>query len=103
MKSNGITPQVAQQHRIKRIQEVQLGSPVVTAAERKAEQLKRNRTIGEIADMYFETRGSNLNSLKGCKTDKCRCMNLSTKFFWLNALRLQALPPRAVTLGLRRQ
>ena len=68
-KSNGINPQVAQQYRAKRIQEIQLGAPVFTASERKAEQLKRNRTIGEIADIYFDTRGS---SLKGVKTDRSR-------------------------------
>ena len=68
-KSNGITPQVAQQHRAKRIQEIQLGTPVITASERKAEALKRNRTIGEIADIYFDTKGY---SNKGFKIDKYR-------------------------------
>ena len=42
-KSNGITPQAAQQYRAKRIQEIQLGTPVLTASERKAEALKRAR------------------------------------------------------------
>ena len=65
-KSNGITPQSAQQYRAKRIQEIQLGTPILTASERKAEALKRNRTIGEIASIYFETKGS---SLKGYKAD----------------------------------
>lgn len=68
-KSNGMTPQVAQQYRAKRIQEIQLGTPVVTASERKAEALKRNRTIGEIAEIYFDTKG---DSLKGYKNDKHR-------------------------------
>lgn len=65
-KSNGITPQSAQQYRAKRIQEIQLGAPVLTAAERKEEALKRNRTIGEIAKLYFETKG---HTLKGYKAD----------------------------------
>ena len=65
-KSNGITPQAAQQYRAKRIQEIQLGAPVLTAAERKEEALKRNRTIGEIAKLYFETKG---HTLKGYKAD----------------------------------
>lgn len=68
-KSNGITPQAAQQYRAKRIQEIQLGAPILTATERKDEALKRNRTIGEIADIYFDTKG---NSLKGYKNDKHR-------------------------------
>lgn len=68
-KSGGITPQVAQQYRIKRLQEIQLGIPVFTAAQRKVEIQKRNRNIGEIADIYFESKG---NSLKGLKTDKNR-------------------------------
>ena len=68
-KSGGITPQVAQQYRTKRLQEIQLGAPVITGAQRKVEMQKRNRTIGEIADIYFDTKG---NSLKGLKTDKNR-------------------------------
>ena len=68
-KSDGITPQVAQLHRAKRIQEVLLGTKIITASERKAEALKRNRTIGEIADIYFQTKG---HSLKGNKNDQHR-------------------------------
>lgn len=68
-KSNGITPQAAQQYRAKRIQEIQLGAPVLTASERKEEMLKRNRTIGEIAYVYFETKK---DSLKGYNNDKHR-------------------------------
>lgn len=70
-KSGGITPQVAQQYRIKRLQEIQFGTPVVTAAQRKVDIQKRNRTIGEIAAIYFDSKG---NSLKGLKTDKNRYM-----------------------------
>ena len=87
-KSNGITPQVAQQQRIKRIQEIQLGSPVLTASERKAEQLKRNRTIGEIADIYFDTKG---DSLKGHKNDKHRYELHIAPIF--NGLRVPSLTP----------
>lgn len=68
-KSKGITPQVADAFRTKRLQEIQLGAPVITAAQRKEEALKRNRMIGEIADMYFE---ANRDGLKGYKTDKNR-------------------------------
>lgn len=68
-KSQGIIPQIAQQYRTKRIQEIQLGAPLLTANQRKQEQQKRNRTLGEIAEVYFETRGS---SLKGLKTDRNR-------------------------------
>lgn len=68
-KSQGISPQVAHQYRIKRIQEIHLGTPLVTATQRKLDMQKRNRTIGEIADIYFDSKGSNL---KGLKTDKNR-------------------------------
>lgn len=68
-KSAGITPHIAQQHRIKRMQEIQLGAPVVSASERREEMLKRNRSIGEIASIYFDTKGQ---KLKGLKTDKNR-------------------------------
>ncbi|SHN71562.1 tyrosine-type recombinase/integrase [Desulfovibrio litoralis] len=68
-KSQGISPQVAHQYRIKRIQEIHLGTPIVTASQRKLDMQKRNRTIGEIAGIYFESKGSDL---KGLKTDKNR-------------------------------
>jgi len=42
-KSNGITPQIAQQHRAKRIQEIQLGTPIITATERKSVPVPRPR------------------------------------------------------------
>lgn len=68
-KSQGFTHKIAQQERIKRIQEIQLGTPIVTAKERREEALKRNRTIGEIATIYFDAKE---NSLKGFVTDKNR-------------------------------
>ena len=68
-KSQGMTPQVAQQYRSKRIQEIQLGAPVVSSAQRKLDQQKRNRTLGEIAEIYFASKG---DGLKGLKTDKNR-------------------------------
>ena len=87
-KSNGITPQSAQQYRAKRIQEIQLGTPILTAFERKAEALKRNRTIGEIATIYFETKGS---SLKGFKADINRYEKHIVPFF--QNLRVPNLTP----------
>ena len=87
-KSNGITPQIAQQYRTKRLQEIQLGAPVVNASERKAEMLKRNRTIGEIADMYFDAKE---NNLKGYKTDKNRYEKHIAPFF--KKARVPALTP----------
>ncbi|CAK7009358.1 MAG: Tyrosine recombinase XerC [Desulfovibrio sp.] len=87
-KSNGITPQAAQQYRAKRIQEIQLGTPILTASERKAEALKRNRTIGEIAEVYFDTKG---NSLKGFKADKNRYNKHIAPIF--KSLRIPSLTP----------
>lgn len=87
-KSNGITPQSAQQYRAKRIQEIQLGAPVLTAAERKEEALKRNRTIGEIAQLYFETKG---HSLKGYKADVNRYEKHIEPIF--KALRVPTITP----------
>ena len=87
-KSNGITPQAAQQYRAKRLQEIQLGAPVLTASERKAEALKRNSTIGEIADIYFETKG---DSLKGHKNDKHRFKKHIAPIF--KNLRIPTLTP----------
>lgn len=87
-KSNGITPQAAQQYRAKRIQEIQLGAPILTATERKGEALKRNRTIGEIADIYFDTKG---NSLKGYKNDKHRYKKHIAPIF--KSLRVPNLTP----------
>lgn len=65
-KSNGFTPQIANQYRNKRLQEIQLGSPIITAAQRKEEAVKKNRCINEIAGIYFER---NQDKLKGYKTD----------------------------------
>jgi integrase len=87
-KSNGLTPQTAQQHRAKRIQEIQLGTPIITASERKAEALKRNRTIGEMSDIYFETKG---HSLKGYKNDQHRYKLHIAPIF--KALRVPNLTP----------
>lgn len=65
-KSKGITPKVADEFRTRRIQEIQLGAPVITAKDRKLDAEKRNRTIGEIGTLYFDAKGS---SLKGYRTD----------------------------------
>lgn len=68
-RSKGITDKIADSERTKRLQEIHLGAPVKTAAQRKEEALKKNRRIDEIASIYFETNKSNL---KGYKTDKNR-------------------------------
>lgn len=68
-KSKGITPQIADSFRTKRLQEIHLGAPVITAKQRQENALKRNRTIGEIFTIYFDAKGS---GLKGYKTDKNR-------------------------------
>ncbi|WP_028319232.1 tyrosine-type recombinase/integrase [Desulfobulbus elongatus] len=65
-KSQGITPQIANEKRNQFVQEIQLGSPIITAAMRKEEAFKRNRYIEEIAQIYFE---KNKDRLKGYKTD----------------------------------
>lgn len=65
-KSNGITPKVADEYRSRRIQEIFLGAPVLTAKDRRAEAEKRNRSIGELATLYFEAKS---DDLKGYRTD----------------------------------
>lgn len=68
-KSKGITPQVADAFRTKRLQEIHLGAPIITAKQRQEEALKRNRSLGEIFSMYFDAKE---HTLKGLKTDKNR-------------------------------
>jgi integrase len=65
-RSKGITAKVADEYRTRRVQEIQLGAPLITAKERKAEAEKRNRTIGEVGTLYFGSKG---NELKGLRTD----------------------------------
>ena len=65
-KSKGITPKVADEFRSRRIQEIFLGAPVLTAKDRRVEAEKRNRSIGDLASLYFEAKGA---SLKGYRTD----------------------------------
>ncbi|MFT4301496.1 MAG: hypothetical protein QM579_07060 [Desulfovibrio sp.] len=65
-KSKGITPKIADEYRYRRIQEIFLGAPVLTAKDRRVDAEKRNRSIGELATLYFEGRGKDL---KGYRTD----------------------------------
>ena len=60
-KSCGITPKSADEYR-RRVLEIFLGAPVLTAKDRRAEAETRNRSIGELSALYFEAKS---NDLKG--------------------------------------
>ena len=64
--SEGYTPQMADGIRSERVRKVRHGEKVKTAKEIAREKSRRDRSIGEIADAYFNHKGE---SLKGRTTD----------------------------------
>ena len=59
LKSEGMTPQIADDIRKERTLKVRHGEEVKTAKQIKKEKIRTNRTLDEIADAYFEQRGGN--------------------------------------------
>lgn len=68
-KSEGISPQIAAEVRAKRLKTARHGEEVKTAREIAAEKSRHDRTLDEISDSYFESKGE---ELKGRKTDQNR-------------------------------
>lgn len=68
-KSQGITPQIAADQRAERLRKALHGEAVKTAKDVRREKLQHDRTLDEVADAYFESKGE---SLKGMVTDKSR-------------------------------
>ena len=65
-KSEGITPQICDEIRSERTRKARHGEKVKTTKDLQREAIKGNRTLGYIADEYFEARKGDL---KGIKTD----------------------------------
>jgi len=68
-KSEGYTPQVAAEVRAERVKAARHGQDVKTAKEIAREREKRDKTIDEISQAYFTSKGENL---KGIVTDRNR-------------------------------
>ena len=68
-KSQGITPPIAADIRAERLRKALHGEAVKTAKDVRREKLQHDRTLDEVADAYFESKGE---SLKGMVTDKNR-------------------------------
>lgn len=68
-KSQGITPQIAADVRAERLRKALHGEAVKTAKDIRREKLQHDRTLDEVADAYFESKGE---SLKGMVTDRNR-------------------------------
>jgi integrase len=58
-KSEGYTPQIAAEIRSDRLREARHGNKVKTQKEIRRDQVKQNRTLNEVAHVYFENRGGN--------------------------------------------
>lgn len=71
-KSEGYTPQIASEERSTKVRQARHGETVKTAKEIAADKVREDRTLGEIADTYFESKGTDL---KGRKTDLNRYEN----------------------------
>jgi len=65
-KSEGYTPQVAAELRANRMKQIRHGEEVKTSKEIQREGRAKDRTISEIAEAYFHSKG---NTLKGLTTD----------------------------------
>lgn len=63
-KSEGYSPQVAADIRADRLREGRHGGKVKTAKELKKEKIKRNRSLDELAELYFEQRGGSPQAAK---------------------------------------
>lgn len=68
-KSEGYTPQVAAEVRANRMKQIRHGEEVKTSKEIQSESRARDRTIAEIAEAYFHSKG---DTLKGLTTDRNR-------------------------------
>lgn len=68
-KSEGYTPQVASEVRANRMKQIRHGEEVKTSKEIQREGRAKNRTIAEIAEAYFHSKG---DTLKGLTTDRNR-------------------------------
>lgn len=71
-KSEAYTPQIAAEIRSERIRSARHGEDVKTSKEIARERRQKNRTLDEIKDAYFESRGK---GLKGRMTDINRYEN----------------------------
>jgi integrase len=69
LKSEGYTPQVAAELRANRVKKARHGEEVKTAREIAHERAMTDRSIAELADAYFESKG---DTLKGVVTDRNR-------------------------------
>ena len=63
-KSEGITPQVAEEIRSDRTLKVRHGDAVLTAKQIKKKKAKANRPLNDIAKAYFEQRGGSQQAAK---------------------------------------
>ncbi|MBW2484742.1 MAG: site-specific integrase [Deltaproteobacteria bacterium] len=63
-KSEGYSPQVAADIRADRLREGRHGGEVKTAKEFKKEKIKRNHSLDELAELYFEQRGGSPQAAK---------------------------------------
>jgi integrase len=66
-RSEGYTPQIAAEIRAERVRKLRHGDSVKTAKEIAREKWRRDRTLSEIAEAYFES--SHGQQIKGRKTD----------------------------------
>jgi integrase len=57
LKSEGMTPQIADEIRKERTIKARLGEKVMPAKQIKVEKIRTNRTLDDAADSYFEQRG----------------------------------------------
>lgn len=69
LKSQGITPQLCAELRSERMRKARHGEEVKTSVDIRRDALEHDKTLGVIADAYFEAKE---NELKGFKTDKNR-------------------------------
>ncbi|GHV56218.1 hypothetical protein FACS189460_0610 [Deltaproteobacteria bacterium] len=76
--SEGFGPEVAADLRAKTIMGLSSGQEVLTPKEEREDRDRRDKTFKEIADLYFDTKGT---ELKGLKTDKNRFeIHLASRF-----------------------
>jgi integrase len=63
-RSEGYTPQIAAELRFDRIRKARHGKSVMTQKEIRQEQKKLNRSLDELAEIYFENRGGSIDAAK---------------------------------------
>jgi integrase len=64
LKSEGMTPQVADDIRKERTLKARHGEPVLTAKELMRQRAKTNRPLDELAEAYFEQRGGSIQAAR---------------------------------------